>query len=134
MAIFKKHKRDDRPMTPAELMERSKVDGIRYRDLQVVAQLEKLGYNLNAPRHVLFYLYFPGKDQAETAAEALRARGHQVGLREPRTAILDWAVVAESRDRALIPDFLRDTVDFCEDLAKKHGGRYDGWEAGPDLG
>jgi hypothetical protein len=34
------------------------------------------------------------------------------------------------RDRALIPDFLRETDAVCTQLAADFRGEYDGWEAG----
>ena len=117
-------------MTADEMNERSKVDGIRYKELQVVAQLAQLGADLRAPPHTLFFLYFPDEASSAPVAEVLRGRGLEANVREPSKEITEWAVIAESRDHALIPDFLRDTVDLCEELAERHGGTYDGWEAG----
>lgn len=130
MGLFSRKDKDDRPMTDAELNERSRVDGIRFKELQVVAQLMKIGADLKAPRHTLFYLYFPDEASAAPVAEALRGAGLSAEVKEPWEKVREWAVIAECRDRALIPDFLRDTVDLCEELAAAHGGEYDGWEAG----
>jgi hypothetical protein len=128
----------DRPMTEAELEERTKVDGIKYRDLGVVSQLMQHGADLMAPREVIFYLYLPDADSAERAASPLRAAGLEVSLPGPNEEYLaehpeaprQWPVIAKSFDRALIPDFLRETTDLCADVAAEHGGEYDGWEAG----
>lgn len=117
-------------MTADDLNQRSRVDGIRYKELEVVAQLVKLGADLRAPRHALFFLYFADEASSAPVAEALRGAGLSAEVKEPWEKIREWAVIAESRDRALIPDFLRDTVDLCEELAAAHGGTYDGWEAG----
>lgn len=117
------------------LTDRSKVDGIFYQDLQVCEQLVKHGLPLNKPVHSLFYLYFPTQAAADAAAGVLRARGLTTTVREPweegDVKVTDFGVVAESRTHALIPDYLRDTVDACMAVAAEHGGEYDGWEAGP---
>lgn len=134
--------RKDKPMTDAELDERSKIDGIKYRDLQLVGQLSQMGADLHAPRHVLFYLYLPDEATARAAVEDLRAAGldsdspgpnEEYHAEHPGEPVL-WPVIAESRDRALIPDFLRETTDLCGEIAAAHGGEYDGWEAGINPG
>lgn len=140
MGFLDRFKRD-KPMNAAELGERSKVDGIKYRELQVVAQLVKMGADLKAPRHTLFFVYFATEAAARTAANKLESRGLTAQVRGPEfygdtmqpADPFKWGVVAESPDTPLIPDFLRDTVDLCEALADELGGEYDGWEAGPDL-
>lgn len=139
MGFLDRFKRD-RLMTAAELSERSKVDGIKYRDLQVVEQLARQGADLLLPRHTLFYLYFASEDMARAAAGKLVSHGLTAQVRGPEfygdswkpDAPNPWGVVAESRDKALIPDFLRDMSDLCEGLADGLGGEYDGWEAGLD--
>ncbi len=130
MGLFSQKDKDDRPMTPDELNERSKVDGIRFKELQVVAQLSRMGADLRAPRDAIFYLYFPAEEAAAPAAEVLQGLGFSVEVREPLDSGDPWGVVARRDDLALIPDFLRTTVDVCEDLAARHGGEFDGWEAG----
>lgn len=130
MGLFSHKSKDDRPMTPDELHERSKVDGIRFKDLQVVAQLMKMGADLRAHRDTLFYLYFPTEAATVPVADVLSGRGFSVTVREPSKDVADWAVIGQRADRALIPDFLRETVDLCEKLAATYDGTYDGWEAG----
>jgi len=130
--------RKERPMTEAELNERSKVDGIKYLDLQVVGSLMDHGADLQAPREVIFYLYLPDAASAERAAVPLRAAGLDVDLPGPNEEYhaenpelpRHWPIIATSQDRALIPDFLRETTDLCAAVAAEHGGEYDGWEAG----
>jgi hypothetical protein len=130
--------RRERTMTEAELDERSQVDGIRYRDLQILGQLTQMGADLKAPRHTVFYAYFPAEATGTAAADALRAEGFDVTvaplppefLIEHPEAPNPWRVVAERRDRALVPDFLRESVDRCAAIAHEFGGQYDGWECG----
>lgn len=120
------------------LNDRSKVDGIFYKDLQVCSQLVKHGIALDKPVHSLFYLYFPGESGADAAAGALGARGLTTTVRAPwadgEVRVDSWTVIAESRTNALVPDFLRETVNTCEALATHYGGEFDGWEAGPADG
>lgn len=125
-------------MSDADLDERSQVDGIKYRDLQILGQLTQLGADLEAPRHTVFYSYYPALATATAAADALRAEGFAVAvsplpedfLREHPDAPNPWRVVAERHDRALIPDFLRVSVDQCAAVAEEFGGQCDGWECG----
>jgi hypothetical protein len=134
MGILKRRaKTDDRPMTAEELNQRSKIDGIRYRELQLIKVLVDNGCDLAVPRETTFFIYIPKKKDAEASAEVLRGHGFETKIWNPHEKNPDWTVVAERRDRALIPDFLRETVDLCEQLAADYGGVFDGWEAGPDL-
>lgn len=128
----------DRPMSDAELDERSHVDGVKYRDLQVLGQLTQMGADLKVARHTVFYLYFPAQATATAAADALRAEGFAVTVRplpedflaEHPENLNPWRVTAARDDRALIPDFLRDSVDLCGAIADEFGGKYDGWDCG----
>ncbi len=137
MGILDRFRRE-RAMSEAELDEPSQVDGIRYRDLQILGQLTQMGADLQAPRHTAFYLYYPAHVTATAAADALRAEGFAVTvgplpeefLREYPDAPNPWRVTAERKDRGLIPDFLRDSVDRCTAIAREFGGQYDGWECG----
>jgi hypothetical protein len=137
MGILDRFRRD-RPMSDAELDQRSQVDGIKYRDLQVVGQLTQMGADLKAPRPTVFYLYFPALATGTAAADALRAEGFRVTvgplpedyLAEHPDAPNPWRVTAERADKALVPDFLRETVDRCAQIADEFGGEYDGWECG----
>lgn len=116
-------------------MDRSKVDGIRYQDLQVIVQMVKHGVDIKVPVECAFWLFFPTKKAATAAAAQLAARGLTTQLKAPwregDSGTDDWTVIAGSREHALVPDFLRDTIDACEEIAAAHGGVYDGWEAGP---
>ncbi|MBN2176974.1 MAG: ribonuclease E inhibitor RraB [Demequinaceae bacterium] len=120
---------DLKDLDPEKLLDRSEVDGIRYRDLRAVGQLEKMGAALETPRRSTFRLSFTDKDPAHTVALALREKGLEVRMGAPGEESPQWSVVGEARGRALIPGFLRDTIDLCEALASTHDGEYIGWEA-----
>jgi Regulator of ribonuclease activity B len=132
MGIFgeSKRDRDNEPMTADELMTRSRVDGIFYRDLQVVAQMMQMGADLKAPRELVFYLYFTAEAAARAAASDVVNLGLAVEVNPPAEHNNRWCVKATSEGRAIIPDFLRDTIDACTEISEQHGGEYDGWEAG----
>ncbi len=52
-----------------------------------------------------------------------------VELREPDPNISgQWSVVCE-RDLVLDPDTIRENTNFFDEIATKHNGEYDGWEA-----
>jgi len=56
----------------------------------------------------------------------------------PSHDIPEWMLFIRGYRVALLPDFLRETVDMCEELASKHGGQFEGWaglfaEAGKDT-
>ncbi len=137
MGILDRFRRD-RPLSDAELEERSQVDGIKFRDLQIVGQLTQIGADLKAPRHTVFSLYFPAQATAMAGADAMRAEGFSVTVRPLPEDFLaahpehlnPWRVTAERKDRALIPDFLREAVDLSGAIADEFGGNYDGWECG----
>jgi len=139
MGFLDRFKRD-RPMSEAELDQPSQVDGILYRDLQVVGAMAEQGADLRAPRHTTFYLYFPSEDAAAAAARDPRFEWLQVSTPGPNAEYhaehpeepVAWPVIVDSHGRALIPDFLRDTTAACRAIALEYGGEFDGWEAGVD--
>ena len=139
MGFLDRFKRD-RAMTEAELDEPSQVDGILYRDLQVVGAMAEQGADLRAPRHTTFYLYFSSEEAAEAAARDARLEWMRVSTPGPNREYHDahpeeplaWPVIVDSHGRALIPDFLRDTTAACRAIALEYDGEFDGWEAGVD--
>ncbi len=124
MPLFRKRKNDfvDPEARSPEL-------GLKYKDLQVMGELMKHGADLTQPRHVVFYSYGPSATAAKSIAREGRARGLECDVREPLPEYPDkWAVVCETHTVAS-PEFIRDTTDFFESVAERHGGEYDGWEA-----
>jgi hypothetical protein len=105
--------------------------GVKYKDLEVLMQLAELGANLTAPRHVLYYLYFPNQAAAESAARAAAERSFETTVDQSTDGEL-WRVVSERRGYVLSMDVVRDNTDFFEGLAERLGGEYDNWEASAD--
>lgn len=126
MGLFRRRPKADRTVSPDD---RSPQLGIKYKDLELMGQLMHAGARLSEPRHVLYYSYAPNREVAETMALESRARGFEVTVDEPLEQYPDqWLVRAEIHT-ALHPEFVRETTDFFEDLAFRHEGAYDGWEA-----
>ncbi len=114
-----------------DLEERSPELGIKYKDLMVMHHLTKAGADLEQPRHVIFYLYVPNLDAAQSIAKEANAAGY--GLRpevgKPSPEYPDsWPVTCEA-NAVISPDFVRETGNLFDDLAARHHGEYDGWEA-----
>ncbi len=126
MGLFSRM-RDHRPV---DLDERAPQTGVKYSDLLVLEQLLNAGADLTAPRHVVYYLYFPSEEGATAAAAESTAAGFGTDLRAPTPEADDlWVVVAERHDYVLDLDIVRDNTDWFAELAERHGGDYDGWEA-----
>lgn len=133
MGLFKRggKRRYDEVVDPED---RSPATGLKYKDLQLLGVIQANGSDLRAPRHVLHYLYFPSRAGAEAASEQARRHGWSAEVREPLPDYPgQWAVVAEQPAAVLSIDFVRETTDLFEQVAREHGGEHDGWEAGPDL-
>lgn len=110
--------------------ERSPQLGLKYKDLALLGQLMKAGANLDEPRHVLHFLYFPSRSPAEAAAETCRTAGYHCEVKDPLPEFPgQWSLVCERRDVVIDPITGRETTDFFDQLAATNGGEYDGWEA-----
>ncbi len=126
MALFKRKRRSD----SVDPDDRSPATGVKYKDLAVVAKLVDAGADMSQPRHVLHYLYFDDRDDAETAAAEARQSAFEVDVREPQPPSRpQWALVCERRGVILDAPTICDGRDFFESLASRCGGDYDGWEA-----
>jgi Regulator of ribonuclease activity B len=120
-------RRADEPFDPEE---RSPQLGLKFKDLAVLGQLIQAGADLAESRHIVFYSYAPSAEVGRSMRLEAEARGFDCDVREPLPQFPgQWAVVCETHAVAS-PEFVRDASDFFEDLAERHGGEYDGWEAG----
>lgn len=93
------------------------------------AQLEAFaarGADIAAPRESEFFLSFTSDVRAKAVADELRSRRVRHELIEPSHDIPEWMVFVRGRV-PLVPDFLRETVDVCEELAATYGGEFEGW-------
>ena len=134
MGMFKRKAKtpdDDELVNPEN---RSPVTGLKYKDLQLLGAIKDSGAKLDAPRHVLHYLYFPSEAAAQKASEACQGQGWEAAVREPLPDFPgQWSVLAEQASAVLTLEFVRGNTDFFEEVAALYDGEHDGWEVGPDL-
>ncbi|GAA2897698.1 hypothetical protein GCM10010517_62780 [Streptosporangium fragile] len=111
--------------------ERSPQLGIKYKDLMVMDQLAKAGADLEQPRHVIFYMYAPTLEVAQSVAKVAGSAGHglraEVGKPAPEHPD-SWPVTCET-NAVISPDFVRETGNLFDDLAAHYRAEYDGWQA-----
>jgi len=98
-------------------------------DALVLAHLGELGCDPEQPRECRHYVYVPGELGARSLASSLNsADAWDAEVEEVRDA---WLVTATTVT-GLDVDVVRDTRARFEQLARDHGGAYDGWEAAAD--
>ena len=109
--------------------ERSPQLGIRYKDLAVLDQLMKNGADLSESRHVVYYSYAPSEAVAQAMGHEAESNGFAVTIGEPLPDFPGQRPVRCEIYAVTSPEFVRDSDDFFQGLADRHGGEYDGWEA-----
>jgi hypothetical protein len=124
-----KRKQDEEP----ELRVVSRVEDPVAADAEVLDQLRALGVNLSKPRDARFYLYLRTREDAQSAAAAVRRQGFAVEVTpaagEPPEH--PWLVLA-SRDMIVSAESIAEARLLFDRLAQEHAGDYDGWEAAAD--
>lgn len=100
--------------------------GLWQADADQLAALAARGAVVGDPRESEFFLCFRSDVKAKAAADELRSRRVRFELVEPSHDIPEWMVFVRGR-APLVPDFLRETVDLCEQFAATYGGDYEGW-------
>jgi|SRR5215217_1757088 len=101
------------------------------RDLEVLETLEEHGADLSEPREVRVNLYFPTDQQVQAAGDELTEAGYEVVAWESagEEELIAMRAVRELRiDRDNVAGFR----SHFEDVAERHGGEFDGWEAAVD--
>ncbi len=96
-------------------------------DAQRLAAFEARGADLTAPRESEFFLSFTASAKVNAAADDLRTRRIPHEVVAPSHDIPEWMLFIRGYKMPLLPNFLRETVDMCEDLASRHGGEFEGW-------
>ena len=106
-------------------------------DRKVLAALTEYGSDLARPHHTIHYLYFKSLPAAQAAAEELDKAGYQnldvhvapTTLWKRLFGAKEYACVAETHAVPSEQNVFA-TTDWMNALASRHGGEYDGWEAG----
>ncbi len=96
-------------------------------DRLALKQLAGRGADLSRSRHVIHFLYFASERDARAAADAI-GDVWKTAVEPPGETIVDWCVKADG-NRTLGPETVSAFRSWFEDLAARHGGEYDGWEA-----
>jgi hypothetical protein len=97
----------------------------------VTHQLTRAGADLEKPRHVIFHLYAPTLDVAQSIAKDAGGTGHgsraQAGKSSPKYP--DSRPVTCETNAAIPLDFVRETGDLFDTPAAGHHAEHDGREA-----
>lgn len=102
--------------------------GIEALDRKVIEQLQKAGADLSQPRDTVHYLYFQTAQDANVAAEMLRAHGLTAEAKPAASGNDPWVVIA-NHDYVVNSDSIRAIRRVAEEAAQAGHGDYDGWEA-----
>ena len=94
---------------------------------KIINQLQEHGSDTSREHIFNFYLYFPEKESADKARDAIRDYGLQAKV-EFGADNKNWLCLAQKQ---MIPDktTLDQLLNYFESLAKSLNGEYDGWEA-----
>jgi hypothetical protein len=126
--LLKRKKKEEEE--PVDLEARSPVTGLKYKDIAVLGEMMKAGADLTKPRHVLYYLYYASQEPAEAGAVDGRAAGYTCEVRDPLPEYPDqWRLVCERSNAVLDIPAVRNADDVFQDIADRHQGEFDGWEA-----
>ena len=100
-------------------------------DLEILETLEEHGEDLSEPREIRIHLLFPDEESANAAEEELSDLGYEVSGFEAAGEEEQWTLRATRElrvDRHNVTGFRH----RFEELAARHGGEFDGWEAAAD--
>jgi hypothetical protein len=97
-------------------------------DREVIKQLRKLGAHLDQERSLRAYLFFRQQPAAAAAADDLSGEGFKVEVTEDAGV---WLARPE-RTMLVSPASVAALRAQLTEIALRHGGEYDGWEASPE--
>jgi Regulator of ribonuclease activity B len=97
-------------------------------DSLALKQLAGRGADLAKSRHIIHFVYFADEADARAAAEAIAEASWTATVEPPREAADLWCVKADAH-RICGPDTVAAFRSWFEEVAAKHRGEYDGWEA-----
>jgi hypothetical protein len=100
-------------------------------DLEILETLEEHGADLAEPREIRVNLSFPSEQEAAAAGSELEEAGYEVVGFEATGEEEPWAIRA-TRDLRVDRENVTGFRSHFHDLAERHGGEFDGWEAAGD--
>jgi hypothetical protein len=106
------------------------LESVTDADQLIVNELRGLGADLEQPREIVHYVYFPSEAAARTANQELRQAGYAADVRFAAgpPGANPWLVLA-TKEEVLSAESARAARDEVRAVAAAHGGEYDGWEA-----
>lgn len=112
------------------------IDRIRYggapktpeeADRLALRQLAGRGADLSKPRHVIHFVYFASERDAHEAAAAI-GDAWKTEVEPPTEDTAQWCLRADG-NRTLSFETVSAFRSWFVELAERHRGEYDGWEA-----
>ena len=105
--------------------------GIKRDDLEVLEAMRDGGVDLAKPRGVEYFMLLPNMETASAAADEAAQQGWRTRIDEPDASegLDEWDLHCMQESIVLTEEFIRDGTLYFEDLAARHGGALDGWEA-----
>jgi regulator of RNase E activity RraB len=98
-------------------------------DREILAALLAQGADLDEPRDVQHFCYFPDGTTARAAAAELERAGWSSEVEAPDEPADAWTVQASRAAHALTPAALLADAELFTSVSNRHGGEYDGWGA-----
>jgi Regulator of ribonuclease activity B len=109
-----------------------KFAGAHAADAATLAQLTRVGANLEKPREVLPYFYVPTPEAADQTAPILRQEGTEVTQRPSADAAKNppnpWLILAR-KITIVNPESVKAARARFAELSGETRGQHDGWEA-----
>ena len=97
-------------------------------DRATLRSLAEAGGDMSKPTHFIHHLYFPDEERSRAAAEEIADMGLDAGGLAPEAPGEQWLVRAEHMQVPSLENVQRMTQALLQ-IAERHGGDYDGWEA-----
>jgi hypothetical protein len=86
------------------------------------------GADLSKPRHVIHFLLFADEADARTAQDEIGEGSWSTRIEPPTEALAEWSVRVDG-ERILGSETIAAFRTQFDEVARRHGGEYDGWEA-----
>lgn len=99
------------------------------QDAEAISELRRAGSDLTKPQTVAFYVYAYTRAAASSVAEALGKRGYAVTVRPAAIGNMPWLILA-TRSMLVSVESIGRSARLIREEVSRHGGEYDGWEAG----
>lgn len=95
-------------------------------DAHFIQGLRKAGVDTFIEHTVDFFFTLPTREASDALAQDLTEQGYSVDVIEARETTGQYSLHASRRMRLIISDMQQLTAHFNQ-LAERHGGRYDSW-------